>query len=106
MHSLFTIAAVAFSATLGVSGQAANPKASTIAALRTAPTANDRLNILKSDSDFVFDFNNNTATKGGAGQTVGANVANFPALTNQGLAMTVGWLGENTPFLAPLCNTF
>jgi len=105
MHSLFTIAALALSVSLGASAQTAAPStpAQLVASLKDAPTANDRLNLLK-DTDFVFNFLNATATKGAGGNTIGANVANFPVLTNQGLAMTVGNLdacGMNTPHTHP-----
>ncbi|THH32943.1 hypothetical protein EUX98_g1296 [Antrodiella citrinella] len=92
MFSLATIAALTLSVTLGVSGQASTP-AELVSSLRTVPTANDRLKLLK-DSDFVFNFLNATAAKGAGGDTIGATVANFPVLTNQGLAMTIGNLGE------------
>lgn len=50
MHSAFTIAVLALSASLGVSGQASSA-AQLVSSLKTAATANDRLNLLKSDSD-------------------------------------------------------
>lgn len=50
----------------------------------------------------MFDFTNATASKGAGGETIGATVANFPVLANQGLAMTVGWLGETFIIGAPL----
>ncbi len=75
--------------------------AAKVAALKTAATKVDRLKILSEDSDvsplcidsntgsdtkccqFVFDFNTAKPTKGGDGDTVAANVANFPALTGE-----------------------
>ncbi|KAI0650788.1 RmlC-like cupin [Trametes meyenii] len=77
---------------------------SKVAALRDAATQVDRLKILDKDSDFVFNFLNATATKGAGGSAVGATVANFPALVNNGMAMTIGFLGPcgmNTPHTHP-----
>ncbi|KAI0771602.1 RmlC-like cupin domain-containing protein [Trametes elegans] len=81
-----------------------SPLAAKVAALRDAPTQVDRIKLLDKDSDFVFDFLNATAAKGAGGSTVGATVANFPALVNNGIAMTVGFLGPcgmNTPHTHP-----
>ena len=50
MHSLFTIAALALSAGMGVSAQA-SAAAQVVAQLKLAPTANDRLNVLSKDTD-------------------------------------------------------
>ncbi|KAI0719578.1 RmlC-like cupin [Cerioporus squamosus] len=75
-----------------------------VAALRAAPLQVDRIKILADDKDFVFDFFNSTATKGAGGSTVGATAGNFPALVNNGLAMTLGLLGPcgmNTPHTHP-----
>ncbi|KAI2616991.1 RmlC-like cupin domain-containing protein [Hypomontagnella submonticulosa] len=58
-------------------------------------------NVLKDDSDFVFDFNK--ARKfgpGKGGEIVQANRKAFPALTGTGIGMAVGFLGPcgfNTP---------
>ncbi|KAI0349412.1 RmlC-like cupin [Trametes cingulata] len=81
-----------------------SPVAEKIAALRDAPTQVDRIKLLDKDSDFTFNFLNATATKGAGGSAVGATVANFPALVNNAMAMTIGFLGPcgmNTPHTHP-----
>ncbi|KAI0638163.1 RmlC-like cupin [Trametes polyzona] len=89
----------------GVLAQASvSPIAAKIAALRDAPTQVDRIKLLEKDSDFTFNFLNATATKGAGGTAVGATVANFPALVNNAMAMTIGFLGPcgmNTPHTHP-----
>ena len=54
----------------GVDDPTAN--AQLVAALRNAPTAVDRINILANDSDFVFDYTNpnHKTIKGAAGKIV------------------------------------
>ncbi|OBZ70090.1 Spherulin-1A [Grifola frondosa] len=81
---------------LGSSGIFAQSIADEIIALRDAPTQVARIGILKDDSDFVFNFLNASSgiAKGAGGMAVGATVANFPALVNNGLAMTIGFLAE------------
>lgn len=73
-------------------------------ALLSAPRASSRLNLLSSDSDFIFSYKSpptgaaNKAGKGGA--TVSADRVSFPALIGTSAAMTVGFLGPcgfNTP---------
>ncbi|KAI0832393.1 RmlC-like cupin [Trametes gibbosa] len=81
-----------------------SPIAQKIADLRDAPTQVDRIKLLDKDSDFTFNFLNATATKGAGGTAVGATVANFPALVNNAMAMTIGFLGPcgmNTPHTHP-----
>ncbi|KAL7282395.1 RmlC-like cupin [Trametes coccinea BRFM310] len=81
-----------------------SPIMAKVAALRDAPTQVDRINILNQDSDFVFNFLAGKATTGAGGSAVGATVENFPALVNNGLAMTIGYLGPcgmNTPHTHP-----
>ncbi|EIW61982.1 RmlC-like cupin [Trametes versicolor FP-101664 SS1] len=81
-----------------------SPIAQKITALRDAPTQVDRIKLLDKDSDFTFNFLNATATKGAGGAAVGATVANFPALVNNAMAMTIGFLGPcgmNTPHTHP-----
>ena len=72
--------------------------------LLSAPRASSRLNLLPSDSDFIFSYKSpptgaaSTAGKGGA--TVSADRVSFPALIGTSAAMTVGFLGPcgfNTP---------
>lgn len=76
------------------------------AALVAAPTRVDRINILDKDSDFVFDFfdPNAQATVGNGGHTVSANRGTFPAVTLNGVSMTVGFVNAcsiNTPHTHP-----
>ncbi|KAI9001036.1 RmlC-like cupin [Trametes punicea] len=81
-----------------------SPIAAKVAALRDAATQVDRINILSQDSDFVFNFLTSKATTGAGGSAVGATVENFPALVDNGLAMTIGFLGPcgmNTPHTHP-----
>ncbi|KAJ7066421.1 RmlC-like cupin domain-containing protein [Mycena amicta] len=78
----------------------------TVAQLRLGPTALDRLKTLGQDSDFVFDFFNppGGVTMGGAGHTVAATSASFPAVIGNGVAMTVGFLAGcalNSPHTHP-----
>ncbi|KAH9899893.1 RmlC-like cupin [Cubamyces lactineus] len=98
------ISSVLLSLALASGALAQSSVAQKIAALRDAPTQIDRLNILDQDSDFVFNFLTGKAASGAGGSAVGATVANFPALVNNGLAMTVGFLGPcgmNTPHTHP-----
>jgi len=82
-----------------------------VADLKLAPTANDRLNLLNPDSEFVFNF---TAAKagsgGGAGGTiVTASAGNFPAVVGQHLSMAVGFIGPCglvTPHTHPRATEF
>lgn len=73
-------------------------------ALLSAPRASSRINLIPSDSDFIFSYKSpptgaaNRAGKGGA--TVSADRVSFPALIGTSAAMTVGFLGPcgfNTP---------
>jgi hypothetical protein len=74
--------------------------------LQLAPTAVDRLALLK-DEDFIYDFLNPPAsaiTKGKGGQTVKADRKDFPALIGTGVSMTLGFIGPcgfNTPHIHP-----
>ncbi|TCD67067.1 hypothetical protein EIP91_000580 [Steccherinum ochraceum] len=82
-----------------------------VADLKVAPTANDRLNLLNPDSNFVFDFNKaKTQTEGGAaGEIVRSAASNFPAVAGQGISMTIGFLGPcglNTPHTHPRATEF
>jgi hypothetical protein len=79
-----------------------------IESLLGAATAVDRLALLNTSSDFVYDFNSSTAshvtTKGDGGRTVKADRKAFPALTGTGVSMTLGFLGPcgfNTPHTHP-----
>ncbi|KAJ7122564.1 RmlC-like cupin domain-containing protein [Mycena crocata] len=74
--------------------------------LRLAPTANDRINLLPSDSQFAFNFFDPTlkATAGKGGKVITANSAAFPAVVGNGVAMAVGILepcAMNTPHTHP-----
>jgi hypothetical protein len=74
--------------------------------LQLAPTAVDRLALLK-DEDFIYDFLNPPAsaiTKGKGGHTVKADRKDFPALIGTGVSMTLGFIGPcgfNTPHIHP-----
>ncbi|KAI0750705.1 RmlC-like cupin [Daedaleopsis nitida] len=101
-------AALLFPLAAAAGAFAATP-AEQVAALRAAPLQVDRVKILADDKDFVFDFLKANATKGGGGSTVGATAGNFPALVNNGMAMTVGFLGPcgmNTPHTHPRATEF
>lgn len=78
-------------ATLAISVAAASgSNADTLAALKKASTAVERISILGDDSDFVFNFLDPTKnqTKGAGGHTVTAAVNTFPALFGAGMAMS------------------
>jgi oxalate decarboxylase/phosphoglucose isomerase-like protein (cupin superfamily) len=77
--------------------------AAKLQALKDAATEVAKISVLE-DSDFVFNFNNATVAKGNDGDTIAANVANFPVLLGEGLSMTVGLLGPcgmNSPHTHP-----
>ncbi|KAH9891506.1 RmlC-like cupin domain-containing protein [Xylariomycetidae sp. FL2044] len=61
--------------------------------------------VLQDDKDFVFDFiDKKTGGPGEGGEIVPANRKTFPALTNTGIGMAVGFLGPcgfNTPHIHP-----
>jgi len=73
--------------------------------LQKAPTRLARLNVLQNNTDWLFDFTSDLGTtRGAGGNLTSANVANFPALFANGLAMTVGRMepcGMNTPHTHP-----
>jgi len=76
------------------------------AQLFLADTAADRIALLPSDSQFVFDFGNPALKgKGGkGGDLIAANRKTFPALVGTGSGMAVGFLGPcgfNTPHVHP-----
>lgn len=79
------------------------------AQLKEAVTAVQRLEILKDDSDFVFDFKTGKPTKGAGGALIAANAGNFPALIGNGLAMTIGQMDPcsmNSPHTHPRATEF
>ncbi|EMD33398.1 hypothetical protein CERSUDRAFT_126144 [Gelatoporia subvermispora B] len=97
------LASLFFGAYALAEGAADSGDAQLVAQLRDAATAVNRLNLLQ-DGDFVFNFLNATTgvTTGAAGHTVAASSSNFPALINNGVAMTVGFLGPcglNSPHI-------
>ena len=76
------------------------------AQLSLADTAADRLALLPSNSDFVFNFGDPAKRgKGGkGGDLIAANRKTFPALVGTGAGMAVGFLGPcgfNTPHIHP-----
>ncbi|KAF8175726.1 hypothetical protein K438DRAFT_1727633 [Mycena galopus ATCC 62051] len=91
---------------LGISASAASDEAALVAALRDAPTAVDRINLLPDDEDFEFDFFDPTkaATVGAGGKIILANSGTFPAVIGSNSAMAVGILDAcsmNTPHTHP-----
>ena len=85
----------------------------TVARLLTAATALDRLDILPSNAEFVFDFFHPDPAAVSAstpnGHTVQAKRDTFPALVGSGISMTVGFLGPcglNTPHTHPRAAEF
>lgn len=84
-----------------------------VSELLTASTALDRLDVLSSDTDFLFDFFNPPPAAISAstqnGHTVAANRDTFPAVVGNGVSMTVGFLGPcglNTPHTHPRATEF
>jgi oxalate decarboxylase/phosphoglucose isomerase-like protein (cupin superfamily) len=73
--------------------------------LQKAPTRSARLHVLKESTDWLFDFTSGLGTTQTAGGNLTvANVANFPALFANGLAMAVAQIGPcglNTPHTHP-----
>lgn len=76
-------------------------------ALTLAPTAKDRINMIKNPADWVYDFNHppkSAITTGKGGHTVKADREAFPVLIGTGVSMTVGFIGPcgfNTPHTHP-----
>lgn len=88
----------------------ANKAAELVADLKRAPTQVARLNILKDNKDWLFDYNAGVGTTRNAGGNLTvANIANFPALFANGMALAVGQLapcGMNTPHTHPRATEF
>ena len=120
----FSILATAFLASLAsasplvsrqTGGNGTDPEERNLAfitQLQNAPTAVDRLLLLKPE-DLVFDFGaalgNATNTVGLGGHTVKTDRGVFPALVGTGVGMTVGFLGPcgfNTPHIHPRSAEF
>ncbi|OCH89623.1 RmlC-like cupin [Obba rivulosa] len=104
------VLSLVFSAYALAEGAADPGVAQLVAQLRDAPTAVNRLALLQ-DGDFVFNFLNATTgvTTGAAGHTVAASSSNFPALIDNGMAMTVGFLGPcalNSPHIHTRATEF
>ncbi|KAF9645283.1 spherulin 1a [Thelephora ganbajun] len=76
-----------------------------VADLKKAPTQVARLNILKNNRDWLFDYNAGVGTvRSAGGNSTLANVANFPALFANGMAMAIGHMapcGMNSPHTHP-----
>jgi hypothetical protein len=90
----------------GTNAPAPGASLSLTAQLTLADTAVDRFALLPQDSQFVFNFNDETKKgKGGkAGDIIAANRKTFPALVGTGAGMAVGFLdgcGFNTPHVHP-----
>jgi len=88
----------------------ANKAAELVADLKRAPTQVARLNILKDNRDWLFDYNAGVGTVRAAGGNLTlANIANFPALFANGVAMAIGQMepcGMNTPHTHPRATEF
>jgi len=107
---------VAISLILGAALQAvaqtadATAAANLVADLKRAPTQVARLNILKNNNDWLFDYNAGVGTTRNAGGNLTvANVANFPALFANGMALAVGQMapcGMNSPHTHPRATEF
>lgn len=73
--------------------------------LQKAPTRLARLNVLSENTDWLFDFTSGLGTtRNAGGNMTAANVANFPALFANGMAMTIAQMepcGMNTPHTHP-----
>ncbi|KZP23935.1 RmlC-like cupin [Athelia psychrophila] len=105
MYSTASIGLALFSLLTSVSAAPVSNTSALVGKLRLAPTANDRLALLK-DEDLVFDFLTATSgvVTGAAGHTVAVSSVNFPAVVGNGVAMTIGFLGPcaiNTPHTHP-----
>jgi len=81
-----------------------------VADLKRAPTQVARINILQNNRDWLFDYNAGVGTVRNAGGNLTlANVANFPALFANNMAMAVGSIapcGMNTPHYHPRATEF
>ncbi|KAJ7117740.1 RmlC-like cupin domain-containing protein [Mycena epipterygia] len=102
---MFSLSTAVFLSTLLGSGLC-TPLSDEVAQLRLDPTAVDRVNTLSPDSQFVFDFFNPPAgvVTGAGGHTVTATSGTFAAVVDNGVAMTIGFLGPcamNTPHTHP-----
>ncbi|KAJ7117674.1 RmlC-like cupin domain-containing protein [Mycena epipterygia] len=102
---MFSLSAAAFLSIFLGSGLC-TPLSDEVAQLRLDPTAVDRVNTLSPDSQFVFDFFNPPAgvVTGAGGHTVTATSGTFAAVVDNGVAMTIGFLGPcamNTPHTHP-----
>jgi len=88
----------------------ADKAAELVADLQKAPTQVARLNILKNNRDWLFDYNAGVGTVVSAGGNLTlANVANFPALFANNIAMAIGQMapcGMNTPHTHPRATEF
>lgn len=80
--------------------------------LITAPTQVQRINLLKQDSDFIFDFFNppqGATGIGAAGRLVLASRSTFPALVGNGISLAAGFIGPcgmNSPHVHPRATEF
>jgi len=81
-----------------------------VADLKRAPTQLARLTILENNKDWLFDYNAGVGTVRSAGGNLTlANIANFPALFSNGMAMAIGQMapcGMNTPHTHPRATEF
>ncbi|KAF9790710.1 RmlC-like cupin [Thelephora terrestris] len=102
---ILTISAAACISAQNTTNTNATRTAELLEGLQKAPTRLARLNVLGENTDWLFDFTSGLGTTRSAGGNVtAANVANFPALFANGLAMTIGQMepcGMNTPHTHP-----
>jgi len=101
-----------FGAALQVVAQTADAAkaAELVADLKKAPTQVARLQILANNNDWIFDYNAGVGTTRAAGGNLTvSNVANFPALFANGMALAIGDMapcGMNTPHTHPRATEF
>jgi len=81
-----------------------------IADLKRSPTQVARLQVLADNKDWIFDYGAGVGTTRAAGGNLTvSNVANFPALFANGMAMAIGEMepcGMNTPHTHPRATEF
>jgi hypothetical protein len=88
---MLTLTLHLFSATVLAVDQTANP--SLVGKLKVSATQLDRLNLLSSDSQWIFDFTAQPGYTYNPGSVVNANAATFPASVGYGLTLALLNLG-------------
>jgi len=112
MKSLFISLVTIASVLVGTYALPAATDDASVALLLTAATQVERVSLLN-DTDFVFDFFHPNASAitgtGLDGKIVTAKRDTMPALTDNGIALSVGYLGPcglNTPHIHPRATEF